>query len=137
MIWIQYAIFGLGVGAVFALLGAGIVLVYRASGVLNFAHASMGMAAAYVNFELLERYDIPVGLALVAAIAFGAGLGVAVHRLVFVPLTNSSQVVKLLASFGLAGVIQGLVGLVFSRLGSPSVFGHSLFALDRGLHLAH
>jgi sulfate-transporting ATPase len=135
VIWLQYAIFGLGIGAVFALLGAGVVLVYRASGVLNFAHASMGMAAAYVNFELLERYDIPVGLALVAAVAFSTVLGVLVHRLVFVPLAGASQVVKLLASFGLAGVIQGLVGLVWSRLETPVMFGHSLLALDRGVTL--
>ena len=135
MIWLQYAIFGLGIGAVFALLGAGVVLVYRASGVLNFAHASIGMAAAYVNFELIERYDLPVGVALVAAVVFGAGIGVAVHRLVFVPLAAASQVVKLLASFGLAGVIQGVVGLVFTQLGPPSPFGHSLFAIDRGMTL--
>jgi branched-subunit amino acid ABC-type transport system permease component len=136
VIWVQYAIFGLGIGAVFALLGAGVVLVYRASGVLNFAHASMGMACAYVNFELLERIDgLPVGVALVAAVAFGAGLGVAAHRLVFVPLAKASQVVKLLASFGLAGVIQGAVGLVWTELGTPVVFGHSLFALNRGVNL--
>src|SRR4051812_14203034 len=102
MTWVQYGIYGLGVGAVFALLGAGVVLVYRASGVLNFAHASMGMAAAYVNFELIERYRLPVGAAALAAVAFGAALGLVVRRLVFVPLAAASQVVKLLASFGLA-----------------------------------
>ena len=135
MIWVQYAIYGLGVGAVFALLGAGVVLVYRASGVLNFAHASIGMAAAYANFELIERYEVPVGVAFVVAIVLGAVIGVVAHRLVFVPLAAASQVVKLLASFGLAGVIQGVVGLVFSQLGTPSMFGHSLLALDRGWHL--
>jgi sulfate-transporting ATPase len=135
MTWVQYGIYGLGVGAVFALLGAGVVLVYRASGVLNFAHASMGMAAAYVNFELIERYQVPVGVAFAAAIVFGAVLGLAVRRLVFVPLAAASQVVKLLASFGLAGVIQGLVGLLWTSWGTPTMFGHSLFAVDGGLHL--
>ena len=135
MTWVQYGIYGLGVGAVFALLGAGVVLVYRASGVLNFAHASMGMAAAYVNFELIERYDVPVGVAFALAVVFGAVLGVAVHRFVFVPLAAASQVVKLLASFGLAGVIQGLVGLLWTGWGTPTMFGHSLFAVDRGLHI--
>src|SRR5439155_17517966 len=46
VIWLQYAVFGLGVGAIFALLALGIVLVYRATGMLNFAHASMATAAA-------------------------------------------------------------------------------------------
>jgi branched-subunit amino acid ABC-type transport system permease component len=99
VIWVQYAVFGLAVGAVFALLAAGIVLTYRASGVLNFAHASTGVAAAYVNFELLERCPwMPVGVALVLSMLFGAGLGVAAQRVVFAPVAASSQIVKLLVS---------------------------------------
>ena len=134
---LQYTVFGVGIGAVFALLAAGIVLVYRSSGVLNFAHASMAMASAYVNFELLERFTwMPVGVGLLAAIGFGALLGIAVHRLVFVPLANASQVVKLLASFGLAGVVQGGVGLLWERLGTPVQRGNSLLPLEGGLDLA-
>ena len=73
MIWLQYAVFGLGVGAIFALLAVGIVLVYRATGMLNFAHASIATAAAYVNFTLLERVQwMPVGLALAITVVFGA-----------------------------------------------------------------
>jgi sulfate-transporting ATPase len=137
VIWFQYAVLGLAGGAVFALLAVGIVLVYRATGVLNFAHASMGMVCAYVNFDLLPRYEgLPVGVALVITLAFGAVLGVAVHELVFRPMASSPQVVRLLASFGLAGVLQGLVGLVWSRLGTPNPFGRSLFAVNRGLDVA-
>jgi sulfate-transporting ATPase len=137
MTFVQYAVLGLAIGAVFALLAVGIVLVYRASGVLNFAHASMGTAAAYVNFELLERYpSLPVGVALVIAVAFGALLGVVVHRVAFVPVTRASQVVKLLVSFGVAGVIQGGIGLLWGPLGTPSAFGHSLLPLTDGVSIA-
>lgn len=130
------AVFGVGTGATFALLAVGIVLVYRASGVLNFAHASMAMACAYVNFELLERFPgMPVGAAMAASVAFGAILGAALWAAVFRPLSGASQVVKLLASFGVAGVLQGLVGVVFERLGTPSAFGRSLLPVDRGVHL--
>lgn len=139
MIWVQYAIFGLGVGAVFALLAAGIVLTYRASGVLNFAHASMGVAAAYVNFELLDRYQwMPVGLALALSVVFGAVLGMTAQRFVFAPVANSSQIVKLLVSFGLSGAIQGGVGVVFERLGSPAgaMRKNTLLPIERGVSLA-
>ncbi|MEX2293602.1 MAG: ABC transporter permease [Acidimicrobiales bacterium] len=139
MIWVQYGIFGLGVGAVFALLAAGIVLTYRASGVLNFAHASTGVAAAFVNFELLERFPwMPVAVALLISVAFGALLGVASHRFVFAPVANSSQIVKLLVSFGLSGAIQGALGVVFSSLGNPggAVRGHTLLPIERGITLA-
>lgn len=137
MIWVQYAIFGLGVGAVFALLAAGIVLTYRASGVLNFAHASTGVAAAFVNFELLERFSwMPVGLALTLAVLFGAAVGIAAQRFVFAPVANSSQIVKLLVSFGLSGALQGAVGVVFARLGTPSVRNRTLLPIERGISVA-
>ncbi len=128
MIFVQYAVLGLAGGAVFALLAVGIVLVYRATGVLNFAHASIGMACAYVNFDLVTRYTwMPVGGALVVSLLVGAGLGVAAHEFVFRPMASTPQVVRLLASFGLAGVLQGLVGLIWGRLGTPNPFGRSLF----------
>lgn len=139
MIWVQYAIFGLGVGSVFALLAAGIVLTYRASGVLNFAHASMGVASAFVNFELLERYAwMPVPVALLIAVAFGAALGVGAQRFVFAPVANSSQIVKLLVSFGLSGAIQGAIGVAFSRLGTPggAVRTNTLLPIERGMTFA-
>jgi branched-subunit amino acid ABC-type transport system permease component len=137
VIWIQYAIFGLGVGGIFALLASGIVLVYRATGMLNFAHASMAMTAAYVNFTLLERvHGMPVGVALLITLAFGAVLGVVIHRFVYVPVASSSQVVKLIVSFGLAGVLQGAVGLIWGRIGTPPVQGRTLLSMDRGVSIA-
>ena len=136
MTLVQYGVLGLASGAMYALLAVGVVLVYRATGVLNFAHASMGMACAYVNFELIERYNLSVGIALIMAVTFGALLGIIVHECVFRPMANTPQVVRLLASFGLAGVIQGAVGLLWGRLGTPNPFGHSLLALDRGIDIA-
>lgn len=120
-------------GAGFALLAIGVVVAYRASGVLNFAHASTGVAGAYVNFELLERTDLPVGVALLAALATGGAIGVASHALVFGPLARSSQVVKLIASFGLSGVIQGFIGLVWSKLGTPGTRGATLLPVETGV----
>lgn len=137
MIWVQYLVFGVAVGAMFSLLAAGLVLVYRSSGVLNFAHASTGVLAAYVNFELLENFAwMPVGVALLAALATGAATAVLVQRLVFAPLRDASQVTKLLVSFGVAGIIQGVIGLVWSRLGTPDTSGASLLPLDQSIGIA-
>lgn len=136
MIWVQYLVFGVGIGAMFSLLAAGIVLVYRASGVLNFAHASTGVLAAYVNFELLERYEwMPVAIALACALATGALFAVVVQRLVFAPLREASQVTKLLVSFGVAAIIQGFIGLVWSRLGTPRL-DKTVFPVQRSVSIA-
>ena len=137
MLWVQYAVFGLGVGSVFALLAAGIVLVYRATGVLNLAHASMGVVAGFVNFTLLDRVPgITVGGALALSVVLGAVLGVASHWVVFRTVATAPPVVKLMVSFGLAGVLQGSVGLIWSRLGTPTTYGHTLLPLTHGLDVA-
>jgi len=137
VIIVQEAILGAALGAVFALLGAGIVLVYRATGVLNFAHASMAMAAGFVNFELIERFDaMPVGVAAVISVLFGAALGVVLHRAVFIRLEGASAVTKVIVSIGVAGILQGIVGWVFTHLGTPTTFGRSLFPVSDGVSVA-
>ena len=45
---LQFAILGLGIGAVYALLGNGLVLIYRGSGILNFAQGAYAMVGAYL-----------------------------------------------------------------------------------------
>lgn len=135
MTLIQNAVFGIGIGAVLALLAAGIVVVYRASGVLNFAHASMGTFAAYVNFWLVERAGVPVGIALVVAVATGAAVGVGAHRLVFAHVAEASQVVKLIASFGLAGVLQGMIGVIWS-VNPPGTHRASVLSAEDGISIA-
>ena len=72
---------------------------------------------------------VVAGVALVAAMACGAVLGVVAQRLVFAPVSTASPVVKLIVSFGLAGVIQSVASLVWRQANHPNPFGHSLFAV--------
>lgn len=132
MIWFQHVVFGVGIGAVLALLAAGIIVVYRASGVLNFAHASMGTLGAYVNFWLIERFGVPVGVALLLSVVVGAAVGIAANRLVFVHVADASQVVKLIVSFGLAGVLQGLIALAWST-NPPSTHRSAVLSAEDGV----
>src|SRR3954469_7068212 len=56
---LRFALLGLGLGALYALTAHGIVLVYRGSGVLNFAHGAIGMAGASVQWELATPHRVP------------------------------------------------------------------------------
>jgi branched-subunit amino acid ABC-type transport system permease component len=132
VIFFQHAVFGVGIGAVLALLAAGIIVVYRASGVLNFAHASMGTLGAYVNFWLIESAGLPVVFALAVSVVVGAVIGVAAHRLVFVHVAEASQVVKLIVSFGLAGVLQGVIALIWST-NPPGTHRAALLSPEDGI----
>ncbi len=103
----RFAVLGLGAGAVYGLTAQGIVLIYRGSGVVNFAQGAIGMVGAYVTY--LSRQD---GLAAPAAVALGIGLGAvigaAAHLLVMRPLRHAPAVARLVAALGIFTVCLSL-----------------------------
>ena len=115
---LDFALLGLGVGAVYALAAQGIVLIYRGSGVLNLAHGAIAAIGAYAYAELLEE-GVATPVAVAAGVAAGAGLGLAIYGLVMRPLRNAAPLVRLVASLGVLTVLQA--GL----LGWPADYGDS------------
>lgn len=106
---IRFAMLGLGVGAVYVLLGQGLVLVYRGSGVVNFAHGGLALVGAFAYFELAEQQDWPVPAALAAALVLNAALGALIHLLIMRPLRASSPLARVIATLGVLIVLQALV----------------------------
>jgi len=125
--YLLFLLLGLGAGAVYAILGLGLVLEYRSSGVINFAQGATAMFIAYTYIELRKtgRLMLPVvGLpyrlrifsggiatvpALLIALVYAAGLGLLIFLLVFRPLRNSPPLARLVASVGLMIVVQAMV----------------------------
>jgi branched-subunit amino acid ABC-type transport system permease component len=131
-------VLGVVQGAVNALLGAGIVAVYRGTGVINFAHGAMAMVSTYV-FATLMDHGAPsllgVPLALVLAVVAGIILGVLVDVLVMRPLARQSQLVRIIATLGVLYVLQSLAIIAFGGATRqvPQLFpfgGHSLGPVD-------
>lgn len=98
---------GLFLGAVFALLGIGVVLIYKSSGVLNFAHGAMAMFSTYVYFEADRTLGLPVVASVAVAVAAGAGIGAFAYRLVFRRLRDAGLLAKVIAALAVAGFLQG------------------------------
>ena len=65
MLWVSYGVFGLGLGAIFALLACGIVLVYRATGVLNLAFGAVGAFGAFLAWEIVNNTHMADGVGYV------------------------------------------------------------------------
>src|SRR4051794_41352469 len=63
MLAVDYALVGLGLGAVAALSGVGLLVTYRATGVFNVAHGATAMIAAYLFWQLADEWSLPVWLA--------------------------------------------------------------------------
>src|SRR5262245_8545100 len=108
---IQFAILGLGAGAAYTLLAQGIVLIYRGSGVVNFAQGGIAMFASYFCFlTLVGDEGWPVELAIPVAVLAAALIGVAIQNGVLRFLSGSAPLVRLVATLSVLIVLQGLAG---------------------------
>ncbi|MDH6214436.1 branched-chain amino acid ABC transporter permease/ATP-binding protein [Streptomyces pseudovenezuelae] len=105
---LRFALLGLGLGALYALTAHGIVLVYRGSGVLNFAHGAIGMAGAYVQWELAVNHGVPYWPATVCGVLTSAALGVLTHLLVIRPLRRASTLARLVGTLAVFIVLTAI-----------------------------
>jgi sulfate-transporting ATPase len=121
---LQFAVLGLGIGAVYTLLAQGVVLVYRGSGILNFAHGAMAMMGAFVFVELRDEREWPFAWSLLVAVLFAALLGVVVYQLVMRPLRRASPLARIIATLGVLIILQAAAGLRWG--GAPRLVSSSL-----------
>lgn len=99
---IEVASFGLARGAVYALLALGLVLIYRTTGVTNFAHWGIGLSGIVVYFLLTSKADVSSPLAAGISIAVCAAIGAVAYRLVFRYVKRTNQIVLILIALGVA-----------------------------------
>lgn len=109
---VEVAVGGLLSGVMYALVAIGFVLIYKTSGVLNFAQGAMVLFAALTFVSLIER-GVPFWLAIVFTLAVMTMLGFAIERSVLRPLTNRSPMVLFMATLGLSYVIEGAAQLIW------------------------
>ncbi|WP_369031459.1 MULTISPECIES: ABC transporter permease subunit [Streptomyces] len=105
---LRFALLGLGLGALYTLTAHGIVLVYRGSGVLNFAHGAIGMAGAYVQWELSVQHGVPYWPAVACGVLASALLGVLTHLLVLRPLRRASSLARLVGTLAVFIVLTAI-----------------------------
>ena len=109
---------GLVSGVLYALIALGFVLIFKASGVFNFAQGIMVVFAA-LTLVGLHEHGVPAFLALGLTVVVMFVLAFGVERLVLRPLVNQSDIILFMATFGLTYFLIGLGQLVFG--GDPKV----------------
>ena len=103
---------GLLSGVMYALVALGFVLIYKASGVFNFAQGAMVFFAALTCVSLTE-FGWPLWLAIAATIVIMSVLGLAVERIVLRPLVNQPEISLFMATIGLSFFIEGMAQLMW------------------------
>ncbi|HEY9345835.1 MAG TPA: branched-chain amino acid ABC transporter permease [Inquilinus sp.] len=109
---IEVLVGGLLSGVMYSLVAIGFVLIYKTSGVLNFAQGAMLLFAALTFVSLVER-GVPFALALLLTFAVMVVLGVAIERTVLRPLVNRPPITLFMATLGLSYVIEGAAQLIW------------------------
>jgi branched-chain amino acid transport system permease protein len=120
---------GLVAGVLYSLIALGFVLIFKASGVFNFAQGIMVVFAALTLVGLYE-HGVPAFLALAITIAVMFGLAIAVERLMLRPLVNQPDIILFMATFGLTYFLIGFGELVFG--GDPKIMITEELFLPKG-----
>jgi branched-chain amino acid transport system permease protein len=111
---LQYALTGLSAGSLYALVALGIVLIYRSTRVLNFAHGDVATLATFVSFSLLSHsYAFPI--AFLASLVVGAAVGIVFYFTVLVRAQRegANLLGMVILTLGLALILQGVVVYVW------------------------
>ena len=114
---------GLLAGVMYSLVAIGFVLVYKTSGVFNFAQGSMVLFEALTFVSLLER-GVSFPLALLATFALMTLLGLTIERAVLRPLVNQAPITLFMATLGLSYIIEG---------GAQLLWGAQVHGLELGI----
>jgi branched-chain amino acid transport system permease protein len=103
------------IAGIYVLMGVGLSLIYRVSGVFHFAHGVIYTLGAYVFFALMVQLGVPLLLALLLAVGVAAGVGHGIDRAVYQPLgkQRASGATLLIASLGVYILLENLVALFY------------------------
>ena len=109
---IEVLIGGVAAGLMYSLVALGFVLIFKASGVFNFAQGVMVLFAALTLVGLMER-GVPVVFALVLTMAVMVALAFAIERVVLRPLVNQEYIILFMATIGLSFFLEGFGELLW------------------------
>src|SRR5687767_15503751 len=120
--WLEVLLGGLMAGVLYSLVALGFVLIFKASGVFNFAQGAMVLFAALTVARLAER--MPLWLAILIAIAIMLVLAIVIERLVLRPLVSQEPVALLMATLGLSYFLDGF---------GQTLWGSDIYSIDLGI----
>jgi len=110
---LQLVINGLVVGCIYSLVALGFVIIYKSSGILNFAQGEFLLLGAYVFLAIVAQANVPVIPALLLTFAFATLLGLALERVVLRPLIGEPIISVIMVTFGFASVVRGVLNMTW------------------------
>lgn len=119
--FLQLLVSGLAIGAIYALVALGFVVIFRATGVINFAQGSLVVLGAYLVHQFAARFGLPFPAAVLLAVAAAALVAMAIERLVMRPLVGQPIFASILVTLGLVFLLEQVCA---------AIWGYDLLLLD-------
>ena len=110
---IQLTLNGMAIGAIYALVALGLVLTYKATEVLNFAHGDVLMASSFVGWGLIVGLGWPFWIAALATVAIAAALSWLIDARVMRLIVGQPQFAGVMLTIAIAFMLRGLVSMAF------------------------
>jgi branched-chain amino acid transport system permease protein len=132
-----FIITGLALGGVYALSGVGMVVLYRATGVLNLAFGAVGAMGALIAWEIVNNTSWPDGVAYVVCVLFGGVVTLLYGVLFGPPLAARDPLVKATATLGLALILLGAMSWIWSDKARSMVLPTTNWSYDLGTVLVN
>jgi branched-chain amino acid transport system permease protein len=118
-IFFEVLVSGLLVGVMYAFVALGFVLIYKASGVFNFAQGAMVFFAALTCVGMHQEFGLPLWLAAIFTIGVMIVLAILTERIVLRPLVAQHEITMFMATIGLTFFIEGLAQLIWGSTVRP------------------
>jgi branched-chain amino acid transport system permease protein len=110
-----FLVLGVALGGVFAMSGVGLVVLYRATGVLNLAYGAVGALGALISWSLLDS-DVSPWIAYPACVVFAGVLTLLYGFVIGPPLAGREPLIKSTATLGLLVSLLGVMQLAYGRI---------------------
>jgi branched-chain amino acid transport system permease protein len=129
-LFLDYTLNGVASGMVYAALALALVLIYRATRIINFAQGAAGMLTTFIAFSLLSR-GLGYWWAFVVVLVIGFAIGAVTQRILIRPLQGKSELNPVIVTIGLLVVFEGLAGAIYGNASRAFPAGFS----QRGLRI--
>jgi branched-chain amino acid transport system permease protein len=128
--FVQVIVDGWATGSLYGALALAVVLIYRSTGIVNFAQGEMAMFSTFGAWALLEA-GLPLGLALLGTLALSFVGGMLIERLIIRPVEGGEVLTVVIVTLGLFILINSAAGWIwgFGNRSFPSVFGDGTVAV--------
>ena len=123
--FLQLCFAGVAIGSLYALVGLGFVIIYKATGVINFAQGGLLMLGAYLTYNVHHTWGVPYYLAIVVAMVMCAAAGAAIERLLLRRMVGQPVFAVIMVTIGLLIILDPVITTIwgFNQLDSGDPWG--------------